>query len=102
MFYEKRYELDKLLLKISIPYEKSKVSNWKINNIDFYDKDGKLLYNVSKLLNDYSSKNEINLYDEVFLDIEVFTSNNILCKGFKFVYEINIETEEIIRITANR
>lgn len=72
------------------------------NNINVYDKNGKLVYNISELLKAYSNKNGLKYYDDMYFDIRLLDNEKIFCIGFINHCEIDLKSSSITKIINNR
>lgn len=72
------------------------------NNINSYDKNGKLLWNISELLKAYLDKNALKYYDEMYFEIRLLEDDKIFCIGFINHCEIDLRNGIITKIVNNR
>lgn len=72
------------------------------NNINIYDKNGLFLYNISELLKDYSERNNLEYFSDMYYDIQVIDNQNIYCIGNINHCIINLTSKKIIKIINNR
>jgi hypothetical protein len=77
-------------------------SSKEINNINAYDENELLLWNISELLKSYSDKMGLKYYEDMYFEIRILDHHNIFCVGFINHCEIDLDTKCIIRIVNNR
>lgn len=72
------------------------------NNISVYEENGQLLWTISQLLKEFSDKNGIKYYDDMYFDIKVLDKEIIFCTGFTNHCEIDMKSGSITKIVSNR
>lgn len=86
-----------------VPLDTTKdLSLSKGNNVNAYDKNDLLMWNISELLKNYSDSNGLKYYDDMYFDVRVLDNQNIFCIGFTNHCEIDLKTMQIIKLVNNR
>ena len=99
---KKKLNIGKYKIELDVPNQSIDLKYSKVNNIDVYDEEGRILWNISKLLKAYSYENGIQYYEELFYDIFPLGNNKMVCRGFCNHCEIDLNTEKIVKIVNNR
>ncbi|MNE99413.1 hypothetical protein D3C80_1980890 [compost metagenome] len=72
------------------------------NNINAYNLEGRLSWNISKLLKIYSDERGHKHYEDLYFDIRPLDNERLFCVGFINHCEIDLKTEKIIKLINNR
>jgi hypothetical protein len=99
---KKIFNVGNFKIELIVPDQTKDIRNSLENNINVFDENGELLWNISKLLKAYSDKNGVKYYDELYFDIRLLDNQNIFCIGFNNHCEIDLKTGSIIKIVNNR
>jgi hypothetical protein len=99
---KKIFNVGNFKIELIVPDQTKDIRNSLENNINVFDENGELLWNISKLLKTYSDKNGVKYYDELYFDIRLLDNQNIFCIGFNNHCEIDLKTASIIKIVNNR
>ncbi len=98
----KKLRVKNIVLELIVPEKNCNLIYSPINNINAYNEDGNVLWNIGQLLTDYSDKHKLHYFDEMYFDIQTIDDNTIRCVGFNNHCEINLDSKAIIRIINNR
>lgn len=98
----KELTISHLVLKLELPDETQDLKYSSSNNITAYNDKGIVLWNIRQLLKDYSNKNGLKYFDEMYFDIKPINDSKIYCVGINHHCEINLESMTITKIINNR
>ena len=98
----KHIENGKFRIELTLPDTNIDVKGSKDNNINIYDDNGHFLCNISELLKDYSNKNGLRYYEEMYYDVRILDNERIFCVGFYNHCEVDLKNSCITKIINNR
>lgn len=98
----KSLRLYNFIVELELPENINNVSNYKLNNIKFYNENHIYLYDISMLLKDYSKKNNLGYTEEVYFDIKITEDNLLFCQGYVNHCKVNVLENQIVKIINNR
>ncbi len=98
----KEFQIGKCRIELIVPYKNKDLKHSIENNINAYDEDGLLLWNISELLKTYSDKNGLRYDKDMYFDIRILDNENIFCIGFINHCEIDLKSKKIIRLANNK
>lgn len=99
---KKIFKIGKYRIELLVPDTTKDLKYSLGNNINAYDENDFLLWNISDLLKTYSDKNGLKYYSEMYFDIRSLDNQNIFCVGFTNHCEIDLKTMNVIKIINNR
>lgn len=102
MDVKKIFEIGKYRAELTVHNASEDLKSSSDNNIDAFDKNGLLLWNIAKLLKAYSDKNGFKYYSDVYFDIRLLDNEKIYCVGFYNHCEIDLKSGVITKIVNNR
>jgi hypothetical protein len=100
--HKKLYTIGNYVAELVIPDETKDLSCSLPNNIDVYDKNGKHLWNITKLLSAYSNERGLKYYEELYFDIKAIDHDKMFCIGLINHCEIDLINEKILTLVNNR
>jgi len=98
----KIFNVGEFKIEFVVPDTAKDLNLSKGNNVNAYDKNDLLIWNISELLKNYSDLNGLEYYDEMYFDVRVLDNQNIFCVGFTNHCEIDLKTMQIIKLVNNR
>ncbi len=95
-------ELGSKTIVLIIPDKSRDIKYSESNNINYYDENMNLIWNIEELLKDFSHNNDLKYYKEMYFDIRLMENGNLFCVGFINHCEISLKSNRIIKIINNR
>lgn len=98
----KTFNIGNYKIELIVPYTDIDLKYSSSNNINAYDENNQLIWNISELLRNYSDRFGLRYYDEMYFDIRLLDNEKIYCIGFVNHCEIDLKSSSITRIVNNR
>jgi hypothetical protein len=102
MDIKKIITIDKYKIELTLPDKTRDLKFSSGDNIQIYNKNGQFIWNISELLRNYSDRNGLKYYSDMYFDIRLLDNQNIFCVGFINHCEIDLKAGTIVRIVNNR
>lgn len=99
---KKIFNIGKYIVELIVPDTNRDLSYSSGNNINAYDENKQLIWNISELLKNYSDRNGLKYYDDMYFDIRLLDNEKIFCIGFVNHCEIDLKSSSITKIVNNR
>ncbi len=98
---EKIVIVDEYIIKLDV-CDLTNVSRCKPNTINGYNKQGKLIWTISELLENYSNVKSSNYIEDIFFDVIDLGKKRVKCIGFYNHLEIDLDKLVITRLINNK
>ncbi|MFT4145172.1 MAG: hypothetical protein QM644_12015 [Mobilitalea sp.] len=98
---KKLFYVGEYILELIVPDDLSLKDSLK-NNINAYNENGQLVWNIAELLKDFSIQNGLKYFDDMYFDIRVLYDDKIFCMGYINHCEIDLKEGRITKIVNNR
>ena len=99
---KKIFKVENYIIELIIPDTHKDLKYSLSNNINVYDENGQLLWNISELLKSYSDRNGFKYYDDMYFDIRLLDNEKFFCIGFTNHCEIDLKSNSITKLVNNR
>ena len=99
---KKIFNVGKYVVELIVPNTDRDLKYSSNNNINVYGENRQLIWNISKLLKNYSNRVGLKYYDDMYFDIRLLDNEKIFCIGFINHCEIDLKSSSITKIINNR